>query len=81
MTDRGIESLEELHERFIASGHGAIDRRDRTASLWRFKLHANGATGALYGSFVRGLCEVLGLTEEEVMDLLRAYYAEVFGRA
>jgi hypothetical protein len=81
MADRGIESLEELRERFIAAGYGAIDRRDRTTSLWRFELHANGATGGLHQRFVWGLGDTLGLTEEETKELLRAYHSELFSQA
>jgi transcriptional regulator with XRE-family HTH domain len=79
MAERGIESLEELRERFIAAGYGAIDRRDQTPSLWRFELHANGAAGGLHQRFVWGLQETLGLTEEEVKDLFRAYLNYIWG--
>jgi hypothetical protein len=73
--------LVELRERFIAAGFGAIDRRDRITSLWRFELHANGAAGGLHQRFVWGLDEVLGLTEGESMDLIRAYFSEIFSEA
>ncbi len=81
MADRGIESLEELHRRFIEGGYGGVDRYDRNISLERFERHANGATGGLNQRFVWGLDSILELTDEERVVLLRAYYRTVFDRA
>lgn len=79
MASRGIESLEELHRHFIESGHGGVERYDRNISLKRFGRHVNGETGGLHQRFVWGLDHVLEPTDEERLEMFRAYYGDLLG--
>jgi hypothetical protein len=80
MASRGVESLEELHARFIEGGYGRVDRYDRNISLKRFEVYVNGESGVVSDRFYRGLRETLGLTREEEERLVLIHIGEVIGR-
>ncbi len=77
MEGRGVESLEELHRRFVESGYAYMPvpglHRGKPVSLGLFKRIAARKTECIHMEFVRGLEEVLGLTEREVAELIYLY--------
>ncbi len=81
MEEKGVSGIEELHERFLATGWRIpIPGRhaDKPVKLEEFKLHCARAYPSpehplTYNSFFRGLWEALRLTEEEFRELLYVY--------
>ena len=79
MERRGIESLEELHRRFIETEHAYIPvpglHRGKPVSFEVFERCAYGRSRCLYREFVRGMMEVLDLKPytEEGDDFALAY--------
>jgi hypothetical protein len=73
MEEKGIEDLEELHRRFVATEYAYIPvpglHRGKPISLELFKRHAARRHPYVYREFLAGLAEVLGLTGEEAEDL------------
>jgi len=77
MEERGIESLKELHRRFVGTGYAYIPvpglHRDKPVSFRLFSRIAAHQTPYIHPQFLRGLEEVLGLTEEELKELIWVY--------
>jgi hypothetical protein len=69
MAQRGIESLEELHRRFVETEYAYIAipgrHRGKPTTLESFKQHVEARDQRLYPEFYQGLREVLGLTYDD----------------
>jgi hypothetical protein len=78
MEERGVESIEELHERFLATGERIAvpgRHRDKPVKLEEFKRHCAMAYPSvenawMYPSFFRGIRVALGLSDKEVIELI-----------
>jgi hypothetical protein len=78
MEERGVESIEELYERFLAVGYRVPipgRHRDKPVPLEEFRLHSARAYPSseepkLYAEFICGLGEALELSEEEFSELV-----------
>jgi hypothetical protein len=71
MDARGIEDLEELHERFLEQESERIGNAHWTFE--RFRKHASNEAGRLYTKFMVPLVGALEATDEEQMRLFRAW--------
>ncbi len=71
MHKKGIEDLEELHERFMEQEPERIGNARWT--LERFRKHATAEAGALYPKFMRPLVAALEATPHEHARLFLAW--------
>jgi hypothetical protein len=83
MAERGIESLEELHRRFLETDHTEAMRvpgrhRGTKPKLPEFERHVTARDHRIYGELLNGLIEVLEITDEREMSKLSLAY--VWGR-
>jgi hypothetical protein len=80
MDVKGIEDLEELHERFLEQEPERIGNARWTFE--RFRKHASHEAGMFSEKFVVPLAGALEATTEEERDgLIRAWFADVWGPA
>ena len=74
MDRAGIESLEELHRRFVETEYAYIPvpalHRGKPVSFNLFKRIATGTDRFVYREFVLGLCDVLSLDDDDALDLM-----------
>ena len=83
MHSRAVEDVEELYQRFMEAGHGYIpvpgSHSDKKVKLEEFREHAAGRYPTIYGEFLRGVIDVLGLDAEgeEPRALMRSH---IYGR-
>jgi hypothetical protein len=70
--EKGIEVLEELHERFLGQEPERIGNARWTFE--RFRKHAAGEVGTLYIQFVRPLVRALEATPREQERLFLAWW-------
>jgi hypothetical protein len=78
MTSRGIEDLEDLHRRFLETGHAYIPipgrHRGKQVPFEEFKAHLEGRQPRPYPELLAGLREVLApVTMEERLALTISY--------
>jgi hypothetical protein len=81
MEQRGVESIEELYERFLAVGYRIPvpgRHRNKPVPLEEFRLHSARAYPSseepkVYAEFICGLGEALELSEEEFSELAFVY--------
>ena len=79
MADAGIDSLEELHRRFIETEHAYIPvpglHRGKPVSFKVFERSAGGRDRFIYPQFIEGVLEVLGQDRrsEAALDLIVTY--------
>jgi len=78
MEERGIESVEELHRRFVETEYAYIPvpglHRGKPVSLELFRRLVTGQESRyFYGELMGGLREVFELTEEEFEELSFVY--------
>ena len=83
MDEQGIETLEELHERFLETEWAEripVPARHRGSKpkLPEFKRHVTGSYPALYGALTRGLEEVFEISDEQEVARLTLSY--IMGR-
>jgi hypothetical protein len=71
MAEKGIEDLEELHERFLDREPERIGNARWTYS--RFRKHATNGAGGLYHKFMRPLVRALEATGREQERLFFAW--------
>ncbi len=71
MEEKGIEDLEELHERFMEEDPERIGNARWTFE--RFMRHTSSEAGALYPKFVYPLVAALEATDEEIARLFLAW--------
>lgn len=81
--ERGIESIEELHRRFLEADHAEAMRvpgrhRGTRPKLPEFGRHVTARDPRIYGEFLNGLIEILGIIDEREVSRLSLAY--VWGR-
>jgi hypothetical protein len=81
MEQRGVESIEELHERFLAVGYRIPipgRHRNKPVPLEEFRLHcaraySEASAPHVYSEFICGVGEALELVQEEFSELVWVY--------
>ena len=77
MEERGIESLEELHRRFVETEFAHVPvpglHEGKPISFALFKQLAARRTPYIYGELLEGLTKVLGLDSRETDELILVY--------
>jgi hypothetical protein len=77
MEERGIESLEELYERFVETGYAHVPvpglHEGKPVSLELFKRLAARKTLYIYGELTWGLAEVFELSHQDLDELILLY--------
>jgi hypothetical protein len=77
MEERGIESLEELHERFVGTEYAHVPvpglHEGKPVSFGLFERLTRRESPYIYGELLSGLREVFGLTGEEFLELMWLY--------
>jgi hypothetical protein len=84
MDERGIESLEDLHRRFLESSvRGFIPvsgrHRDKPVSLSEFREHITARHRVVYGELIVGLADAFEL-DPESEEVSALGYSYAFGR-
>jgi hypothetical protein len=83
MDERGIEGIEDLHQRFLETDYAEAIRvpgrhRGSKPKLPEFKRHVTGRYPVIYGELMNGLIEVLDITDES--EKARLCLSYVWGR-